>query len=248
MNKTIETMLNHKSIRKFTKQKVNKEIISTLVDVARHTSSSNFMQSYSIISVLDEDKKQAIAKISNQQYIADSGHLFIMVIDQNRNMQIAKENNQNTKVLGSFDRFLIGASDALLASQNILTATESLGLGGVVLGSILNQVDELIEILDLPHYVFPILGIAIGYPDQTPQHKPRLPQSVMHFEDSYKIQENINEELEDYDLMVNQYYDLRDENKRVEKFTTQITQGMNREVPGRLKLLDILNKQGFAKY
>lgn len=248
MNKTIQTMLNHKSIRKFKQQKLDKETINTLVDVARHTSTSNFMQSYSIISVNDEEKKQAIADISNQQYIADSGHLFIMVIDQNRNMQIAKENNQDTEILGKFDRFLIGASDALLASQNILTAAESLGLGGVVLGSILNQVDELIEILDLPKYVFPILGIALGYPDQEPQLKPRLPQSVMHFEDTYKIQENINEKLEVYDNVVHQYYDLRDENTRVDKFTKQITEGMNRNIPGRNKILELINMQGFAKY
>lgn len=248
MNKTIETMLNHKSIRKFKDQKVEKDIINTLVDVARHTSSSSFMQSYSIISVNNEEKKQAIANISKQQYIADSGHLFIMVVDQNRNMRIAKENNQETEVLGSFDRFLIGASDALLASQNILTATESLGLGGVFLGSILNDVPKLVKILDLPDLVFPVLGIAIGYPNQEPQHKPRLPESVMHFEDIYKVQKDIKETLEDYDKAVNQYYDLRDENKRVEKFTHQITSGMNRKVVGRMRLLEYLKMQGFAKY
>ena len=248
MNKTIETMLNHRSIRKFKNKKIDNETIELLVDVARHTSSSNFEQSYSIISVMDQDKKQAIADISNQQYIADSGHLFIMLVDQNRNMQIAKANNQDTDILASFDRFQIGASDALLASQNILTATESMGLGGVVLGSILNNVEKLIEVLELPEYVFPILGIAIGYPDQEPQLKPRLPQSVMHFTDTYKPQENILENLELYDNVVHQYYDLRDENKRVDKFTHQITKGMNREIPGRLKLLDLLQKQGFAKY
>lgn len=247
MNQTIEVMLNHKSIRKFKDKKIDKETINTLVDVARHTSTSNFMQSYSIISVNNIEKKQAIANISNQQYIAESGHLFIMVVDQNRNMQIAKENNQDTEVLASFDRFLIGASDALLASQNILTAAESLGLGGVVLGSILNQVDQLVDILELPEYVFPILGIAIGYPDQEPQLKPRLPQSIMHFEDSYKVQENIIQDLKIYDEVVHQYYDLRNENTRVEKFTKQITQGMNMKMPGRMKLLEHLRKQGFAK-
>ena len=248
MNKTIETMLNHKSIRKFKNRKIEKSIVEKLVDVARHTSSSSFMQSYSIISVNNEQKKQAIADISNQQYIADSGHLFIMVVDQNRNMRIAKENKQDTEVLGSFDRFFIGASDALLASQNILLATESLGLGGVLLGSILNDVPKLIDILELPDFVFPVLGIAIGYPDQEPQHKPRLPKTVMHFEDTYKVQEDINKTLEVYDEVVSQYYDLRDENKRVEKFTHQITTGMNRKVPGRMKLLDYLKIQGFIKY
>ncbi|CAM3680080.1 oxygen-insensitive NADPH nitroreductase [Erysipelothrix urinaevulpis] len=248
MNKTIETMLNHKSIRKFKDQEIDPEIISTLVDVARHTSTSNFMQSYSIISVSDQEKKEAIAKVGNQPYIAESAHLFIMVIDQNRNMHIAKEKGQDTEVLHSFDRFLIAACDALLASQNILTAAESLGLGGVVLGSILNQADQTAEILGCPEFVFPILGIALGYPDQTPQLKPRLPQELMHFENEYPQHENLHQKLQDYDKTVHEYYDLRDANRRVDQFTKQITEGMNRKHPGRMKLLEFLQEKGFAKY
>ncbi len=248
MNKTIETMLNHRSIRKFTEQKLDQETINTLVDVARHTSTSNFMQSYSIISVTDQDKKDKIAKVGNQEYIASSGHLFIMVVDQNRNKTIAQENGQDTEVLHSFDRFLIGASDALLASQNILTAAESMGLGGVVLGSILNQANEISEILDLPELVFPILGIALGYPDQSPQLKPRLPREHMHFENTYPKHENLNESLKEYDDIVHEYYDLRDANRRVDHFTKQITEGMDRKHPGRMKLLQYLQDKGFAKY
>lgn len=248
MNPTIQTILNHRSIRKFKNKKLDSSTVSTLIDAARHTSSSNFMQSYSIISVNEPSLKQKIAAICNQDYVAESGHLFIMLVDQHRNQTIAKENGVNTDVLHSMDRFLVGVSDALLASQNIMIAAESMGLGGVFLGSILNEADQIIDLLQLPKLTFPILGIALGYPDQNPQLKPRLPKDMMHFKDRYPVYENLNEKLKDYDEIVHQYYDLRDANRRVDYFTKQISDGMNRKHPGRMKLLQHIQKQGFMLY
>lgn len=248
MNQTIHTIFNHRSIRKFKDEKLDEEMISKLVDAARHTSTSNFMQSYSVLSIHDEALKKEIAKVCQQNYVAESGHLFIMLADQHRNKQIAQENGQDTEVLHSMDRFLVAASDALLASQNMMIAAESMGLGGVFLGSILNEADQIIELLNLPELTFPILGIALGYPDQKPQIKPRLPQEFMHFQDSYPKYSNLNEKLADYDGIVHQYYDLRDANRRVDYFTKQITDGMNRKHPGRMKLLEHIQKQGFIHY
>lgn len=58
--------------------------------------------------------------------------------------------------------------------QNTVNATESMGLGAVILGSILNDAAQLIELLQLPKLTFPVLGLEVGYPDQEPQLKPRL--------------------------------------------------------------------------
>ena len=248
MNPIIQKQLNHRSIRKFKAEKLTAEQISTLVDVARQTSTSSFMQSYSILSVTDPEKKAKVAQIGNQTYISDCGHLFIMLADQNRNQRIAEEQNTDTDILGSFDRFFVAATDATLAAQNMMLAAESMGLGGVFLGSILNQVDQLIEIFDLPEHVVPVLGIAFGYPDQEPTLKPRLPREVMHFENSYPKLENVCASLKEYDAIVHEYYDLRDSNNRVDEFTVQIAKGMIRKHPGRMQLLKFIQSQGFIKY
>ena len=77
------------------------------------------------------------------------------------------------------------AEDAILALQNALTAIESMGLGGVVLGSIKNDPEKLIQVLDLPKMTFPILGLQVGIPDQEPQLKPRLPLDQITFDNNY---------------------------------------------------------------
>ena len=48
MNETVNTQLNHRTIRKFNDKKIDKEIMDTLFDVAIRSASSNGMYSYSM--------------------------------------------------------------------------------------------------------------------------------------------------------------------------------------------------------
>lgn len=248
MNATIEQQLNHRTIRKFAAKKISPEIIAQLVDVAQHTATSNYAQSYSIMSITDPAKKKAIAKIGKQPYIAEANHLFIMLADQARNAKIVEEAGGATDSFSSFEKYLIGATDAILAAQNIVVAAESLGIGSVLLGSILNQVDQLCELLELPPLVVPVLGVALGYPDQTPDLKPRLPEKMVHFENTYPKWENMAEKLHDYDGTVTNYYLTRDTNSRIDTFEKMITNWSQKTDPGRLKMLDFIHEQNMAKF
>ena len=125
----------------------------------------------------------------------------------------------------------------MIAAQNMVVAAESLGMGTVYLGSILNDNAKLSELLKLPKYVYPAVGLAVGWPDQEPQLKPRLPRHVIHMENYYQDLENPLEELKDYDAEVHEYYDLRDLNN--------IATTMDKSVANRANTLKDLQKQGF---
>lgn len=199
MNKIIQQQLRHRSIRKFEKKAISEEIISGLIEVAQHIATSNYAQSYSILSITDFKKKKAISEIGEQAYIADSAHLFIMLADKARNAAIISSLDGPTEIFSTFDKFFIGATDVILAAQNIMLAAESQGIGGVFLGSVLNDMEKLIEILELPPLVIPVLGIALGYPDQEPQMKPRIPENLIHFKNNYpKNWRHLSDELKDY--------------------------------------------------
>lgn len=245
MNETIKTQLNHKTIRKFKNEKLTKEEVDLLVDVARHTATSNFRQSYSIISITDDKLKKELAEIGGQPYIAEVGHLFVFVVDQRRNQLIAEATGAKATVQGTADRFISGFTDAVIAAQNVVNAAESLGMGTVFLGSILNDNEKLVELLKLPQYVYPAVGLAVGWPDQEPQLKPRLPKEIIHMENKYKEIENPLETLKEYDEKVNQYYDLRDTNRRVDKFSVQISKTMDNLLAKRGDTLKVMKKQGF---
>ena len=160
MNETIKTQLNHRSIRQFKPVALAQEEVNLLVDVARHAPTSNFRQAYSIISITDEKLKEQIAEIANQPYIPNTGHLFVFVVDQRRNTLIAEAKGAKALVQGSPERFISAFSDAMIAAQNMVVAAESLGMGTVYLGSILNDNAKLSELLKLPKYVYPAVGLA----------------------------------------------------------------------------------------
>ena len=190
MNETIKTQLNHRTIRAFKDQPLTKEEVDLLVEVAQRTSTSMYLQAYSIISVTDPELKKALAAVSGQPYVATSGHLFVFVVDQRRNTEIAKALGQEVGVQGSADRFVSGLTDAVIAAQNVVVAAESLGMGAVYLGSFFNDTAKVVELLNLPKYTYPAIGLAVGWPDQEPQLKPRLPKEVIHMENGYKDLEN----------------------------------------------------------
>lgn len=245
MTETIKNQLNHKSIRKFKNKKLTSDEINLLVDVARHTATSNFRQAYSIISITDQKIKDELAVIANQAYIATAPHLFIFVVDQRRNQQIAEAKGAKALVQGEAERFMSGLTDAVIAAQNVVIAAESLGMGTVYLGSILNDIRKIVKLLKLPKYVFPAVGLVVGWKDQEPDLKPRIPRNIIHMENEYRELENPLKELEEYDKIVNQYYDLRDINNRVDEFTTQISKQMETMMAKRGETFDVLQEQGF---
>ena len=154
---------------------------------------------------------------------------------------IAEAKGADAFVQGSPERFISAFSDAMIAAQNVVVAAESLGMGTVYLGSILNDNAKLSELLKLPKYVYPAVGLAVVARPE-PQLKPRLPRHVIHMENYYQDLENPLEELKDYDAEVHEYYDLRDLNNRVDEFTTQIAKTMDKSVANRANTLKDLPK------
>jgi FMN reductase (NADPH) len=79
--------------------------------------------------------------------------------------------------------FLVAAMDAAIAMQTSALAAESLGLGICFIGAIRNSPEDVIDLLGLPHLVFPISGMTVGWPADEAFIRPRLPlEAVLHWE------------------------------------------------------------------
>lgn len=237
--------LEHRSIRAFKPDPVNNEIFNKIMHIAQRTATSMGMQRSSIIRITDQTIKDAMADIGGQSYIADAPVLLIMIVDLYRNMKVCDEKGIDGSEMVNTDSFFQGFTDCILTAQNITTAYEDMGLGGVFLGSILNDTKKIIELLKLPKYTFPALGLAFGYPDQTPSLKPRMPMELRLFENSYKTFDNYLERLSEYDAEMKKYYDLRNTEKPLPAFTDQV---LNTIVPFERKrtlLIENAKSQGF---
>lgn len=201
-NATVDTLLERRSIRKFKPKPLPDDVVETLETVAQHAASSQFLNDWSAIRVTEPATKKRLAEIGGQPYIATAPLLYVFVLDEHRNQ---------------------AQNDAVLALHAMETAAYSLGLGCVILGSLLNDVPALIDLLNLPEYTYPVLGIAIGKPDQEPAVKPRMPRSMQFFENEYpSSDEKLLSGLDSFDVEVHKYYDLRDTERPVDAFSDQI--------------------------
>ncbi|WP_130808008.1 NADPH-dependent oxidoreductase [Senegalia massiliensis] len=245
MNKTIESQLNHRTIRKFKNKKIDENTLNTIFKVANRTASSIAMQSYSIIRITDDKTKEKISKICNQDYIKNFPELVIFIVDVYRNARISEELGENLPHKKDMDRFFQGFTDGAIAAQNMITAIESLDMGTVYLGSILNDPQAIIDLLELPRLTFPIVGVGFGYPDQNPMLKPRMDISLKVFENRYKKQESYLESIKEYDKEMKKYYDLRNETKSLDEFSKQVVEILKMENEKRSKLLNVVKNQGF---
>ena len=236
-NTTLTTLLSHRSIRKFKDQSISDETIGQLVNVARSASSSNHLQCISIIRVTDSSLREAIKGCaSDQEYIKSAAEFWVFCIDFNKHKQICPEAQLDyTEVL------LIGAVDAGIMAQNVLAAAESLGLGGVYIGALRNDIEKVGELLGLPPHTVPLVGLCLGYSAQDPPLKPRLPQDLMFFENQYQMLDQAK--LAEFNAEVADYYQKRSQIEM--DWSSNVVKALAK--PVRPHVLGYLQKQGFAK-
>jgi hypothetical protein len=246
INEMVKNQLEHRTIREFKDMSIPPEVLEVLMEVAKRTATSNGMQQFSIIRITDASIKKEIAEVCKQEYVARVPELLIFIADQYRNGQIFKEKNHLSHYGGDMDRFFQAYTDACIAAQNVVNAAESMHLGTMYLGSILNDSSKICKILNLPNLTFPVVGLGIGYPNQNPQLKPRFNNKLRIFENSYVCFENYLNELEAYDEEMQTYYDMRNTNQRVDSFSDQVATKLASKNPKRQQILNVINEQGFS--
>lgn len=248
-NATIEALLGRRSIRKFKDEAIDDDTRATLETVAQHAASSQFLNDWSAIRITDPAIKAKLAEFGHQPYIATAPLLYVFVIDEHRNARIAERKGIDPASdefhLKYSYRFTQAQNDAVLALHAMETAAYSLGLGCVILGSLLNNIPGLIDVLNLPEYTYPVLGLAIGKPDQNPTVKPRMPRTMQFFENTYPADaDGVLDQLPAFDEEVHRYYDLRQADRPVDAFSDQVVT-ISRQDVSHQTLLDKAAAQGF---
>ncbi|MDR7072924.1 oxygen-insensitive NADPH nitroreductase [Fictibacillus barbaricus] len=247
MNEVIQTILAHKSIRKFKSEPLSEETVTTLVECAQAASTSSYQQVYTIIGVEDKEKKRKLAELAgNQSYVADNGYFFVFCLDYNRHLLASEMKETNvSETIESTEGFIVGTVDVALAAQNLAIAAESLGLGIVYIGGIRNNLKEVSELMDCPDYVLPLFGMAVGYPDAEPGKKPRMPIEGVFHKNRYQKKEDSLNYLKQYDEESAEYYTKRTGGKRVEGWVSQMAANM--AVPTRTYMKDFVHSKGLNK-
>jgi nitroreductase len=182
----LETIFNHRSIRKYKSSPVSDEILDKVLQAGSRASTTGNMQVYSIIITKDEDiRKQLWEAHFKQDMVLQAPVHMTFCADFNRFTKWCKQ-RKAVPGYGNFLSFFTAAIDALLVSQNVALAAEAHGLGICYLGTATYMADRIVEILELPELVVPVTCIVMGYPDEQPGLTDRLPMNSIKHEEKYK--------------------------------------------------------------
>ena len=205
MNNTIQIINNHRSIRQYLDKDIPNEIVDEIVKAAQAMPNSINGQQTSVIVVRDKAKREKLAElVGNQPYVAKAPVFLIFVMDFYRT-HLAGEKTGLTQVIHeSIEGIGAGSVDVGIALGASVIAAESLGLGTVPIGGIRKNPEEVIELLGLPKYTFPLVGLVVGYPENESHKKPRIPFDTFRHDEKYDV-EAVENSINPYDEEMSAY-------------------------------------------
>ena len=208
MSSVIDLLKSHRSIRKFKDNPIDPEVLNEIFLAGQAAATSSFLQGSTIIRGTNKDTRESLAKLAgNQPYVEKAAEFMIFCADLKRAGNYCREYDKPFE--GDYtEHFIIATVDVALMAQSLVTAAESVGLGICYIGGIRNNPIDVSKLLTLPAGVYPVFGLCLGYPDQDPEIKPRLPLSVILKDEVYN-EENDQEKIQEYDEKIRDYYRTR---------------------------------------
>jgi len=239
----IPLLKKHRSIRKFTDEPIDDEMVDEIIGAGLAAATSSNLQGTTVIRVRNPETRAAIATLAGgQSYVESCAAFFVWCADLHRSA-VACEIGGGTLSEGMTEHFMIATIDCALAAQNAVVAAESLGLGICYIGGIRNDPQQVADLLELPDQVYPVFGMCLGWPDQEPMLKPRLPLSVTLKEERYD-QSYDPESIAAYDETLRAYYLERTGGKRESTWTSDMSALLGKESRPHMKRF--LAERGFT--
>ena len=209
----LKSILSRASVRKFSKKPITKEILTLLLASAQSAPSKSNLQQYSILVIQDTSIKTEISNlIGNTKWALTAPVFLLFLADIRRNIKISSDRGYK-HANNNVDTFMNGVIDAALSMQSMVIASEAMGLGVCPISMIRNIIEEVKFICNLPKRVFPIAGLAVGWPDEKAPISLRLPQDIVTHLDTYK-EDNLSQKINEYDERVFKIAPISDEKQR----------------------------------
>jgi len=182
---TLARIAGRGSVRHFASTPVPTELLRLIGAVALSSPTKSDLQQRDIVVVTDPDLRAALnALVADQAWTASAPALLVFC-GNNRRQRLIHRWRGHPFVNDHLDAFFNAAVDAGIALSACVVAAESLGLGCCPISALRNAPDEVSRLLGLPDHVFPVAGLAVGWPAEAPALSPRLPLALTLHENRY---------------------------------------------------------------
>lgn len=243
MNDVIKLLQSHRSIRKFSDKPIDQKTVNTIIASGQAAATSSNVQATTVIQVANAQTREKLALAAGgQKYVETAGAFFVFCADLKRSAQACVLQGGEFSQ-GMTEHFIIATVDVALFAQNCTVAAESLGMGICYIGGLRNNPVEVSELLDLPDNVYPVFGLCIGYPEQDPDIKPRLPLDAVLMQETYNA-DALQPGIAIYDEHIAEYYRTRTGGKKETCWSEEMRALVGKE--SRPHMRGFLESKGFT--
>ncbi len=173
------------SCRAFEGRKPPGDLLRTIAALALAAPTKSDLQQRDIILVRDDQQLEHLKTCLASQAWAAGAPMLAVFCGNHRRQKRLHELRARRFENDHLDAFFNASVDAGIALAAFVLAAEAAGLGTCPLSAIRNEAATVSDILGLPDHVFPIAGLAVGYPVKTQTPSLRLPLSATVHEDRF---------------------------------------------------------------
>jgi nitroreductase/FMN reductase [NAD(P)H] len=174
-------MAAHRSHRAFTDRPVAPDLVRLLCAVALSAPTKSDLQQRDIIIIEDPAQRRRLHEIVPGEGWERLAPAFLMICGNNRRQRQLHEWRGRPFANDHLDAFFNAAVDAGIVLAAFVAAAEAVGLGSCPISAMRNRAQEVSDLLGLPDHVFPLAGLALGWPSGEGAISPRLPlEATVH--------------------------------------------------------------------
>ncbi len=202
----IENMMTRASVRRFEKREVPASVIEKVVRAGQQAPFTG--QMYSVVVTSDPATREQLGELFGR--LPRAAPVFALLCIDFRRLEKFIEARGRKNHTDDLSMLFLGIQDVAYMGQNMVLAAEACGLGSCFLGAAPFLARQLGALFSLPERVYPLVGMVLGYPAESPPPRPRIPlECVLHW-DRYRdlTEEGVEAALEvmDAGLIREGYY------------------------------------------
>ncbi len=170
MNKNLGFIFTRRSIRQYQDKEVPESMLNDLLEAAMAAPSARATDPWQFLVITKRETLNKMTSVlPNGKMLLTATAAIVVCGDM-------------TRALEGYESYML--QDVSAAVENILLAANALGLGSCWLGihPRRQRLDGVRSLFSLPDHIVPVAGIALGWPDQSPEPRTRYRSECVHRE------------------------------------------------------------------
>ncbi len=170
MNPRLDFIFTRRSVKKYLAGEIPAEMLNDLLEAGMAAPSARAADPWQFIVVTKRETLDRMVKaLPNGRMLLTAPAALVVCGDMHR-------------ALEGYESYML--QDVSAAVENILLAAVALGLGSCWLGihPRRSRMDGIRALFHLPEHIVPVAGIALGWPETTPEARTRYRRECVHRE------------------------------------------------------------------